>query len=100
MGALGHYLPTPSRPSLFGMEAEVVEEKKKATPCDCGHPAGLHGLNGVGHCTAAGCDCKGLAVTVDEVAAADGSRHVVPVVRFGLRALNGASPVAGTLGIR
>jgi hypothetical protein len=98
MGALGHYPPTPSGPTLLSMEAEVVEDEKRATTCDCGHLAGLHGLNGVSHCTAAGCDCKGLAVTEDELAAADGSRHGVPVVRFGLRALNGASPVAGTLG--
>jgi hypothetical protein len=96
---LGHYLPTPTRPTLFSMEAEVVEDKKKATPCECGHPAGLHGLDGVGRCTAAGCGCRGLAVADDEVVAADGSRHAVPVVRFGLRALNGTSPVAGTLGV-
>ena len=99
VGALSHYLPTPPRPTLFGMEAEVVEDKRKATPCDCGHPAGLHGLTGVGHCTAAGCDCKGLAVTDDEATPADGSLPGVPVVRFGLRALNGASPVAGPLDV-
>jgi len=73
------------------MEAEVVEDKRKATPCECGHPAGVHALDGVGHCTAAGCACKGPAVMDDEVAASDGSRHGVPVVRFGRRALKGAS---------
>ena len=99
MGKVGHYPPTPSRPTLSCMEAQVVEDKRKAKPCDCGHPAGLHKLDGVGPCAAAGCGCRGLAVTDDEVAT-DGSRHAVPIVRFGLRALNGASPVAGTLGVR
>jgi hypothetical protein len=82
------------------MEAEVVEDKKKAKPCDCGHPAAIHELDGVGPCTAAGCGCRGFAVTDDEGATADGSHHAVPVVRVGLRALNGASAVAGTLGVR
>jgi hypothetical protein len=98
-GKAAHYPPTPSRPSLPRMEAEVVEDKKKAKPCDCGHPAGLHELDGVGPCSAAGCGCRGLAVTEDEVTT-DGSRHTVPVVRFGLRALDGASPVGDTLGVR
>lgn len=37
------------------METEVVEDVKKAKPCDCGHPLALHELDGVGHCTACGC---------------------------------------------
>jgi hypothetical protein len=47
------------------MEAEVVKDVKKAKPCECGHPAAQHEVDGVGHCTATGCNCPG-AVAADD----------------------------------
>jgi len=40
------------------MEAAIVEDKRKARLCDdCGHSAAMHGVDGLGPCTAAGCHC-------------------------------------------
>lgn len=49
--------------AIHRMEAEVVEDKKKAKPCDCGHPAAVHEKDGVGHCKV--CDCPGPGVAED-----------------------------------
>jgi hypothetical protein len=49
------------------MEAEVVEDKKMARPCECRHPASLHAADGVGACTAAGCVCHSFAGKADEL---------------------------------
>lgn len=65
-------LRTPLRDTTYGlMETEASEDKKLARPCDCGHPAALHELDGVGHCKVAGCDCLGLAVAADGVEGTD-----------------------------
>jgi hypothetical protein len=53
------------------METEAFEDKQQARPCDCGHPAALHEVDGVGHCTALGCDCLRMAVAADGTDAID-----------------------------
>jgi hypothetical protein len=43
---------------LSPMEAQVIEDKRKARLCDeCGHSAALHQVDGLGPCTAPGCEC-------------------------------------------
>jgi len=59
-----------TRPKYAGMEPEIVEDKKLAKPCDCGHPAAMHDADGAGRCSAPGCTCRGLPL-VEEVDAED-----------------------------
>jgi hypothetical protein len=60
------------------METEVVEDVKRAKPCDCGHALALHDADGAGPCTL--CDCLGPPLSDEPDPVADAvAAEVLPV---------------------
>jgi hypothetical protein len=63
---------TPESLAIQRMEAEIVEDKKKAKQCECGHAAAAHASDGVGHCRL--CGCQGRVARDDDADAVSNER--------------------------